>query len=176
MTPQSHPLKFLMPGWFSLVMGLSGLTLAWQRASGLLGPWATGVALVLGAVSALVFGVLLLASLLRWQRHPEALADDLRHPVRHAVVAALPVGALLLVAVAVALGGGGCAVALCPQFPVVAGRFGAVVGHRVGAGPLVRGARAWCCSGQFVASGDAGVADPSGGQCGGACGGLAAGP
>lgn len=105
MTPQSHPLKFLMPSWFSLVMGLSGLTLAWQRASGLLGPWATGVALVLGAVSALVFGVLLLASLLRWQRHPEALADDLRHPVRHAFVAALPVGALLLVAVAVALGG-----------------------------------------------------------------------
>ena len=105
MTAQSHPLKFLMPGWFSLVMGLSGLTLAWQRASGLLGPWASGVALVLGAVSALVFGLLLLASWLRWQRHPEALADDLRHPVRHAFVAALPVGALLLVAVAVALGG-----------------------------------------------------------------------
>ena len=26
------PLKFLMPGWFSVVMGLCGLSLAWHRA------------------------------------------------------------------------------------------------------------------------------------------------
>jgi len=103
MTNQPHPLKFLNPGWFSLVMGLCGLTLAWHAASGLLGPMATGVSLVLGLLAAAVFGVLVVASLLRWQRHPEALAEDLRHPVRHAFVAAVPVGALLLVAVGVAL-------------------------------------------------------------------------
>lgn len=101
------PLKFLMPGYFAMVMGLSGLTLAWHRAQGLLGEMATGIALVLGLLSALVFLVLLVASWLRWQRYPAALAEDLRHPVRHAFVAALPVSVLLLATVGVALGGSG---------------------------------------------------------------------
>lgn len=101
------PLKFLMPGYFAVVMGLSGLTLAWHRAQGLLGDMATGIALVLGLLSALVFLVLLVASWLRWQRYPAALAEDLRHPVRHAFVAALPVSVLLLATVGVALGGSG---------------------------------------------------------------------
>jgi tellurite resistance protein len=103
MTQQPHPLKFIHPGWFSLVMGLCGLALAWHAASGLLGPMASGVSVVLGLLAAAVLGVLVVASLLRWQRHPDALAEDLRHPVRHAFVAALPVGLLLLVTVAVAL-------------------------------------------------------------------------
>lgn len=100
-----NPLKFLMPGWFALVMGLSGLALAWHQAAGVLGEMATGLALVLGLLSALVFLVLLVASWLRWQRYPAALADDLRHPVRHAFVATLPVSLLLLATVGVALGG-----------------------------------------------------------------------
>ncbi len=103
MTQQPHPLKFIHPGWFSLVMGLCGLALAWHAASGLLGPMASGVSVVLGLLAAAVLGVLVVASLLRWQRHPDALAEDLRHPVRHAFVAALPAGLLLLVTVAVAL-------------------------------------------------------------------------
>ncbi len=103
MSGQPSPLKFLHPGWFSLVMGLCGLTLAWHAAGGLLGPMAKGVSVVLGLIAAVVFVCLVLSSLLRWQRHPEAVAEDLRHPVRHAFVAALPVGLLLLVAVGVAL-------------------------------------------------------------------------
>ena len=99
------PLKFLMPGYFSVVMGLSGLTLAWHNAAGVLGEMADGIALVLGLLSAIVFGVLLVASWLRWQRYPAALADDLKHPVRHAFIAALPVSLLLLATVGVALGG-----------------------------------------------------------------------
>lgn len=101
------PLKFLMPGYFSVVMGLSGLTLAWHNAAGLLGEMAEGIALVLGLLSLVVFAVLLVASFMRWQRYPAALADDLKHPVRHAFIAALPVSALLLATVGVALGGTG---------------------------------------------------------------------
>jgi tellurite resistance protein len=98
------PLKFLMPGWFSVVMGLTGLALAWLGAVPVLGDAASGVALVLGGLAAVV-GVLLLAlSVLRFNRHPEALAEDLRHPVRHAFVAALPVAVLLLATLGAALG------------------------------------------------------------------------
>ncbi len=99
------PLKFLMPGWFALVMGLCGLALAWLHAGAALGPPAKGVALVLGAGAVLVFAVLLLASLLRQRRYPQALAEDLRHPLRHAFVAALPLSLLLLVTLGVALFG-----------------------------------------------------------------------
>ncbi|WP_425973908.1 SLAC1 anion channel family protein [Tepidimonas sp. HKU78] len=96
MTPSPTPLKYLHPGWFSLVMGLTGLALAWHAAGHWLGEWAQGASLVLGVLAAAVFGVLLVGSAVRAQRHPPALAEDLRHPVRHTFVAALPVSALLL--------------------------------------------------------------------------------
>jgi tellurite resistance protein len=99
------PLQYLVPGWFSLVMGLCGLSLAWQRASPALGASAAAIALVLGLLAAAVFVLLLGASVLRWVRYPQALADDLQHPVRHAFVAALPVSLLLLAAVGVAFDG-----------------------------------------------------------------------
>lgn len=98
------PLKFLMPGWFSVVMGLSGLALAWLGAGPALGESATGVSLVIGAVAALVFLGVLVLSVVRANRYPAALAEDLRHPVRHGFVAALPVATLLLATEAAALG------------------------------------------------------------------------
>jgi len=105
--PTSTPLKHLHPGWFSLVMGLTGLALAWLAASPLLGQMAQGVALVLGLLAVSVFALLATASLLRWQRYPDALADDLKHPVRHGFVATVPVSLLLLATLAHALGFGG---------------------------------------------------------------------
>jgi tellurite resistance protein len=103
MSPPS-PLKYLHPGWFSVVMGLSGLALAWRSAEPVLGDMAMGVGLVWGMLAGLVFVWLAGAAVLRWQRHPQALAEDLRHPVRHAFVATLPVSMLLLSALAQAFG------------------------------------------------------------------------
>lgn len=97
------PLKFLGPNWFTVVMGLAGLALAWQAAEPALGSSAVGVALVLGALAAGVALLLLGLSVWRAQHHPQALAEDLRHPVRHGFVAALPVAVLLLVTLAVRL-------------------------------------------------------------------------
>jgi tellurite resistance protein TehA-like permease len=74
-----------MPGWFAIVMGLCGLSLAWHRAVPLMGEMAGAGALVVGALAALVAAVLAVLSLLRWQRYPKALAEDLNHPVRHVV-------------------------------------------------------------------------------------------
>ncbi|WP_101048634.1 C4-dicarboxylate ABC transporter [Macromonas nakdongensis] len=104
------PLKFLAPGWFSPVMGLCGLALAWRSATPALGEMATGGTLVLAGLALLVFVAVAAASLLRWQRHPQALAEDLQHPVRHAFVATVPVSLMLLATCAHALGLGGGAV------------------------------------------------------------------
>ncbi|WP_374658835.1 C4-dicarboxylate ABC transporter [Inhella sp.] len=98
-------LKHLGPGNFAMVMGLAGLALAWKRAEGLMGEQALQVAAGFGALAALAFVALGVASLLRWQRHPEAWLEDFRHPVRHAFVAALPVSLILVSTVAWALFG-----------------------------------------------------------------------
>jgi len=97
------PLAHLGPQWFVPVMGWGGLALAWHRASDWLGQTADAVATVCAILAAAIFVTVLLASLVRWRRHPSALAQDLQHPVRHAFAAALPVGLILLSTNAVAL-------------------------------------------------------------------------
>lgn len=112
MHAHTTPLKFLMPGWFAVVMGLVGLSLAWHAAQPAMGEGAVGVSLALGVVAAAVFAVVLALSVWRLGRYPDALAEDLRHPVRHGFVAALPVALLLLATWAAALGWVGAGVQL----------------------------------------------------------------
>jgi tellurite resistance protein len=69
---------------------------------------AAGVAaLAIGALAGAVFMALAVATAVRLQRHPEAWAEDCRHPVRHTFIAAAPIAMILLATVAVALGGPG---------------------------------------------------------------------
>jgi tellurite resistance protein len=106
MSPDARaPLKFLFPGWYALVMGLAGLSLAWHRATPIMGDGAAAAALAVGALAALVFAVLAVATVVRALRHPQAWAEDRRHPVRHTFIAALPIAILLLATVGVALFG-----------------------------------------------------------------------
>ena len=95
----------MMPGWYALVMGLAGLSLAWHRAVPLLGEMAGAAALLVGVLAAAVFALLAVATVIRGQRYPEAWAEDRRHPVRHTFIAALPVAVLLLATVGVAVAG-----------------------------------------------------------------------
>ena len=105
MTHHPTPLKFLMPGWFVIVMGLSGLALAWHNATPLLGGLAVAMAHGLGWVAVGVALVLAVLSLVRWQHHPQAAYEDMGHPVRHVFVAAMPISLILLATVATALTG-----------------------------------------------------------------------
>ena len=63
--PSTMLLKYLFPGWFAVVMGLSGLALAWHRAVPLMGALAGAVALVLALAAAAVCVRLALESLWR---------------------------------------------------------------------------------------------------------------
>jgi tellurite resistance protein len=103
----TSPLKFLYPGWYAVVMGLTGLSLAWHRAVPVLQDAAGAVSLVLGVVAAAVFALLLVLTLLRGLRHADAWREDRQHPVRHTFIAALPIAAMLVATVAVALLGPG---------------------------------------------------------------------
>ena len=105
MTQPSSILKYLMPGWYAIVMGLTGLALAWHRALPLMGEPAGHIAWGVGLLGAAVFGVLAVATLLRGWRHADAWAEDCRHPVRHTFIAAMPISLILLATVAVALRG-----------------------------------------------------------------------
>lgn len=99
--------QHLVLGWFSVVLGLSGLSLAWHRALPLLGDLALGVSTTVGALAALALAVLLLATLWRCLRWPAAVREDLAHPVRHVFVAAVPTSLVLVATVIVTLSGPG---------------------------------------------------------------------
>jgi tellurite resistance protein len=103
MAATPSPLKYLFPGWYAIVMGLTGLALAWHRAEPLMGDAAGVVARAVGALAAAVFAVLAVATLLRGWRHPDAWREDRHHPVRHTFIATLPIAALLLATVGVSL-------------------------------------------------------------------------
>lgn len=97
-TPSVQHLNF---AWFAMVMGLSGLSLAWMRAEP---HWAgaTQVSKVVGSVATLVFVLLVLATAWRIMRYPAAVLADARHPVRRVFVAALPSSLVLIATVAAA--------------------------------------------------------------------------
>lgn len=96
------PLKHLVPAWFSLVLGWGGLALAWQQAAPVMGEPARVAALAASGVALAIYLGLIVLSVLRARRYPQALSDDLRHPVRHGFVAAVPISLLLLVTLALA--------------------------------------------------------------------------
>ncbi len=91
-----------MPGWYAMVLGLCGLALAWHRARPLMGDAALAASRLIGMLAALVFLALALATLLRAWHHPEAWAEDRRHPVRHTFISTLPASVILLATVGVA--------------------------------------------------------------------------
>lgn len=98
-------LKHLAPNWFAIVMGLTGLALAWSRAAPILGDMAGAGALVLAGIAALAFVALAVLSWIRWQVQAEAVAAELAHPARHAFLGAVPVSVLLLATAGVSLFG-----------------------------------------------------------------------
>ncbi|MBX3609023.1 MAG: SLAC1 anion channel family protein [Hydrogenophaga sp.] len=104
-TNNAAALRHLGPAWFSIVMGLCGLSLAWHRAAQQLGEWAHALAWVSGGLALLVFVLLALGSVWRWMAFRDAVREDLQHPVRHAFFAAVPVSVLLLATVGLAMGG-----------------------------------------------------------------------
>lgn len=80
---------------FAATMGIAGLGLAWREAHRTFGvPEVMGEALLL--LAGLVYLATFLLHAIRALRHPEALAADLRHPVRLMFAGAVSIGIILL--------------------------------------------------------------------------------
>lgn len=112
---------------FAAVLGIAGLGLAWREAGRVLGaPALVGELLLL--IAAIVFGLIAIAYLLKWQRYPAAVAAEFRHPVRSSFIFAITVSLTLL------------SNALLPHRPDPAGGLWlfATIAHLLLAGWLVR--------------------------------------
>ena len=96
-------LEYLAPAWFAMVMGWCGLSQAWLRATDVFGDSALGLGLVAAIFAQTIFVLLGLACIVRLQAHPNAVAADMRHPVRHAFMATLPISILLLASLGINL-------------------------------------------------------------------------
>ena len=80
---------------FAAPMGIGGLGLAWRAAGEALGaPAIVGEALL--ALAGLVWLVVAGLHLVRTSRHPEALAGDLKHPIRSAFAGAITIGLMII--------------------------------------------------------------------------------
>ena len=101
----ASPVQHLNFGWFAMVMGLCGLSLAWHRAVPHWGRAALLVSAAVGVLAGAVLVVLLLATLWRAVRFPAQVLEDVRHPLRHVFVAALPSSLVLIATVCVAHAG-----------------------------------------------------------------------
>lgn len=93
------PVQHLGFAWFAMVMGLCGLSLAWYRAVPFWGDVAVWVSAAWGVLAAGVLIALLLAKAGRLWWFAEAVWVDLKHPVRHVFVAALPASWVLMASV-----------------------------------------------------------------------------
>ncbi|MCP5158573.1 MAG: SLAC1 anion channel family protein [Gammaproteobacteria bacterium] len=90
-----HRLEHFPIAIFSTVMGMAGLTLAWQKAHMVLGaPSMIGAALR-GAVSTL-FVILLACYSIKILRYPQAVGVEMRHPIRINFFPTVSISLLLL--------------------------------------------------------------------------------
>lgn len=91
----SNRLEHFPISFFAMVMGLSGLTIAWEKAQNVF-HWEMGVTPPLFTLSALVFVVLTVLYGVKLMRYREAVLQELRHPIKLNFFPAISISLLLL--------------------------------------------------------------------------------
>ena len=94
-TPSSR-LEFLPISFFALVMGLTGLTLVWQRYANLYDLPIGIVGHVLLMLSALAFISIASAYTLKYWRHPDRVRQEFAHPIKLSFFPAITISLILL--------------------------------------------------------------------------------
>jgi tellurite resistance protein len=81
---------------FTIVMGLIGVAMAWATAHRVAAGVPLGISVVLRWMATVLYAVLLAGYVLKWLRHPGAVAKELANPVRRTLFAGIPIGLVLL--------------------------------------------------------------------------------
>ncbi len=89
-------LEFMPVTFFALVMGLTGITLVWQRYASLYGLPVEWVAHLLLALSALAFLSIAGAYGLKYLRHPVRVHQEFAHPIKLSFFPAITISLILL--------------------------------------------------------------------------------
>ncbi len=95
-TPAPHGrLAFLPISFFSVVMGLSGLTIAWEKAQHVFHR-DLGINIGMLAVTVSVFALLFLLYVSKAWRYPQSVAQELAHPVKLSFFPTISISLLLI--------------------------------------------------------------------------------
>jgi tellurite resistance protein len=92
--PESR-LKYFPMSWFSVIMGMCGLAIAWNRAEHFFTSGFCISSLILG-LTTLTFLILLVLFTIKIARYPEEVLSELKHPVKHAFAPTFSISFLLL--------------------------------------------------------------------------------
>ena len=92
---ESHPIKYLAPAWFAVVMGTGGLAnilYLWQTAF----PPGNLLGILLAALADILYFVVLIPWVIRWTRYSEYARRDLNHPLTGNFFVTMPVATAIL--------------------------------------------------------------------------------
>lgn len=95
MNPNNSRLKNFPISWFAVVMGMSGISIAWNRAETLFDPGYCVSSVLLG-LTGLLFFVLTVAYAAKIVKYPADVLAEIRHPVKLAFVPTFSISLLLL--------------------------------------------------------------------------------
>lgn len=95
MEPTQNRLQFFPIAFFAMIMGLAGLSLAWQKAQHIY-QLDLGINLPLALVSITIFSLLLLIYLAKALRYRQAVLSELQHPVKLSFFPTISISMILL--------------------------------------------------------------------------------
>lgn len=81
--------------FFSIIMGLSGLSIAWEKSLAMMSV-SLPLPYLLAGFALLVFAILVVIYTMKIIRQPDAVTEELRHPIKLNFFAAIPISLLLL--------------------------------------------------------------------------------
>jgi tellurite resistance protein len=95
MTESSPRLKSFPISWFAMIMGMTGFTIAWNRAEVIFDTEVCVSSVLLG-LTAFLFVLLTLAFAAKIVKYPQEVLGEIRHPVKLAFVPTFSISLLLL--------------------------------------------------------------------------------
>lgn len=95
MTEDQSRLKNFPIAWFSVVMGMAGISIAWNRAEAIF-PTGVCVSSLLLGLTMILFVVLTLTYVSKMIKYPQEVLAEIRHPVKLAFVPSFSISLLLL--------------------------------------------------------------------------------